>query len=194
MPIVYANAEERRRGGWLTRAEGRVKTKGLPVGPRSPELKRILEGPDAGLLLKAPNDAIDPRCAKLAGKIGNAQRALATLRRQYDEANREVDEAAKLVAQTWKKVRDSLIGPDMADIAKNFWQLVRSNGIIARLLAIPGSVVAAIRIIGMVNEGYELENKLEAWTATRDAIGKDRDETENELDRFVAEKIQLGCP
>ena len=34
MPIIYATPEERRRGGWLARAEGRVKTKGVPIGPR----------------------------------------------------------------------------------------------------------------------------------------------------------------
>ncbi len=34
MVMHYPSPAEVRRGGWLTRAEGRVKTKGLPVGPR----------------------------------------------------------------------------------------------------------------------------------------------------------------
>lgn len=194
MPIVYANAEERRRGGWLTRAEGRVKTKGLPVGPRSPELKRILEGQDAGLLLKAPNDAIDPRCDRLAVDIGNAQRAVASLRRQYDEAEADSKRAAEKADEHWQRVLGLLTDPRLAELAKNFWDLVWSKKLATRLLGFVGIVAGIDPIMSQVHQGIRLDARHDASVAARDAIGKDRDEAENELARLVAKKVRLGCP
>ena len=267
---------EVRRGGWLARAEGRVKSKGVPQGPRSERTRRILEGADddpalsregpylddvpdvcrevgsgrrndardviavkralqnAGfyqmpcpaapspffdsglslairiyqdrqglksdgvirpgdLLLKAPDDAPDPRCRQLAVDIGNAELALATLRRQFDEANAQVNDQMDRVANSWQAVRSSLIGPDFADIANSFWQLVRTGGIISRLGGLVGVVFGARDIIAMVNEGYELEKEGVALTATRDGIAKDRDRKKDEIARRRAEQRRLRC-
>ncbi len=274
MPIISASPEERRRGGWLSRVEGRVKTKGLPIGPRPPSLKRILEGADddsspagesgdvlgvrrevgsgrrndardviavkralydAGLytmpcptapspyfdsslslairifksrhgltedgvirpgdlLLKAPDNANVARCQQLAVDIGNAELALASLRRQFDEANAQVKELADRVAETWANVRDSLIGPKMADIARNFWQLVRSRQILGRLGGLVGVVFGVRGIMAMVNEGYELEKEAETMMAARDDIAKRRDRKKDEIARLRAEQRRLRCP
>jgi hypothetical protein len=193
MPIVYANDEERRRGGWLTRAEGRVKTKGLPIGPRSPDLQRILE-PDADLSLKAPDDATDPRCAGLAVKIANAQRAVATLRRQYDEAEADRKRAAEKADEHWQKVLGLLTDPRLAELVKNFWGLVRSGKLASRLLGLAGIVAGLDPIMSQVHQGIGLDARHDASVATRDSIGKDRDEAENELARLVAKKVRLRCP
>ncbi len=264
---------EVRRGGWLSRAEGRVKSKGVPQGPRSERTRRILEGADddsspageggdaldvrrevgsgrrndardaiavkralhdaglytmpcpaapspyfdsnlslairiyqdrhglksdgvirrGGLAVKAPHDANVARCEELVRNIGNAELALATLERQADEANAKLNAQMDRVAAAWQAVRNSLIGPDFADIANSFWQLVRSGGIVRRLGGLVGIVSGARDILAEVNEGYELEQEGETLLAARDDREKERDDKKNEILRLRAEQRRLRC-
>ncbi len=145
-------------------------------------------------MVKAPDGATNPRCQRIEVDIGNAELALAILERQYDEADEKVNEISDRVADTWEKVRRSLLGPKMANIARNFWALVRSRRILGRLGGLVGVVVGVRGIMATVDEGYNLENELVAWTATRDDIGKERDRKKREIVRLVAERRRLRCP
>ena len=78
MPIIYATPEERRRGGWLARAEGRVKTKGVPTGPRPASLQRILDGPEgAPSSYGGAEDAPDVRREVGSGRRNDARDVIA---------------------------------------------------------------------------------------------------------------------
>ncbi len=77
MVMHYPSPAEVRRGGWLTRAEGRIKTKGVPVGPRPASLKRILEGADGESSLFSEVDSLDDAPDVTAGvrrEVGSGRR------------------------------------------------------------------------------------------------------------------------
>ena len=81
MPIIYASPEERRRGGWLARAEGRVKAKGVPIGPRPASLQRILDRREGNPPLFAedgyPDQAPDVRREVGSGRRNDARDVIA---------------------------------------------------------------------------------------------------------------------
>ena len=79
MPIIHANPEERRHGGWLARAEGRVKTRGVPIGPRPASLQRILDGPESAPSSSCggAEDATDVRREVGSGRRNDARDVIA---------------------------------------------------------------------------------------------------------------------
>ncbi len=81
MVMHYPSPAEVRCGGWLTRAEGRIKTKGVPVGPRRASLKRILEGADGKSSLfgesDGSGDAPDVRHEVGSGRRNDARDVIA---------------------------------------------------------------------------------------------------------------------
>ena len=85
MVMHFPSPAEVRRGGWLSRAEGRVKTKGVPQGPRSERTRRILAGANDDFFSHAEGgDVLGVRREVGSGRRNDARDVIAVKRALHD--------------------------------------------------------------------------------------------------------------